>query len=72
MLVIPILRGGSPYLSKESLDLGDYATGEPIARLNLANPGLISRDLLRDDWTPLQDLRVGDILAMLARRPTTS
>ena len=65
MLVIPILRGGSPYLSKESLDLGDYATGEPIARLNLANPGLISRDLLRDDWTPLQDLRVGDILAML-------
>ncbi len=65
MLDIPILRGGRPYLSKETLDLGDYATGEPIARLNLANPGLISRDFLRDDWTPLQDLRVGDILAML-------
>ncbi len=67
MLDVPILRGGRPYLSKETLNLGDYATGEPIARLNLANPGLISRDLLRDDWTPLQDLRVGDILAMLRK-----
>jgi acyl-CoA reductase-like NAD-dependent aldehyde dehydrogenase len=65
MYDIPILRGGRPYLSKETLELGDYATGMPVARLNLANPGLISRDLLRDDWTPLQDLRTGDILQML-------
>jgi acyl-CoA reductase-like NAD-dependent aldehyde dehydrogenase len=65
MLDIPILRGGRQYLSKETLVLGDYASGEPIARLNIANPGLISRDLMRDDWTPLQDLRVGDILEML-------
>ena len=67
MFDIPILRGGRPYLSKETLDLGDYATGEPVARLNLANPGLISRDLLRDAWTPLQELRVSDILAMLRK-----
>ena len=33
--------------------------------MNLANPGLISRDLLLDAWTPLQDLRVEDILGML-------
>ncbi len=39
MYDIPILRNGRPYLSKETLDLGDYATGEPVARLNLANPG---------------------------------
>ena len=64
MYDIPILRGGRPYLSKETLDLGDYATGEPVARLSLANPGLISRNLREDAWTPLQDLRVRDILAM--------
>ena len=31
----------------------------------MANPGLISRDLLQDGWTPLQDLTVKDILGML-------
>jgi hypothetical protein len=65
MLDVPILRGGRQYLSKETLVLGDYATAEPIARLNLANPGLISRDLMQDAWTPLQELRVADILSML-------
>src|SRR5580658_4302976 len=65
MIDVPILRSGRPYRSKEAIDLGDYATGEPVARLNLANPGLISRDLLYDAWTPLQDLRVKDILRML-------
>ena len=55
MLDIPILRGGRPYLSKETLELRDYASGEPVARLSLANPGLISRDLLHDAWTPLQE-----------------
>jgi acyl-CoA reductase-like NAD-dependent aldehyde dehydrogenase len=64
MLDIPILRNGRSYLSKETLALGDYATGEAVARLSLANPGLISRDLLQDDWSPLQELRVSDILAM--------
>ena len=64
MYDIPILRGGGPYLSKETLDLGDYATGEPVARLSMANPGLISRDLSEDAWTPLQDLPVRDILAI--------
>ena len=56
MIDIPILRGGRPYTSKETLELGDYASGEPVARLSLANAGLISRDLLQDAWTPLQDL----------------
>ncbi len=65
MYDIPILRGGYAYLSKETLDLGDYATGEPVARLNMANPGLISRDLREDAWTPLQELRVRDILEKL-------
>jgi hypothetical protein len=65
MLNVPILRRGRPYLSKETLELCDYATGAPVARLSIANPGLISRDLREDAWSELQDLRVADILAML-------
>ena len=65
MINVPILRGGRPYASKETLELCDYANGQPVARMSIANPGLISRDLLRDAWTPLQDLTVKDILGML-------
>jgi acyl-CoA reductase-like NAD-dependent aldehyde dehydrogenase len=36
-----------------------------VAQLSLANPGLISRDLLQDAWTPLQDLKVEEILGLL-------
>jgi hypothetical protein len=64
MIDVPILRSGRPYASKETLELLDYATNEPVARLSIANPGLISRDLRQDAWTPLQDLRVKDILGM--------
>ena len=56
---VPILRSGRPY--HEQGNASSFATtpaAEPVARLSLANPGLISRDLLPDAWTPLQDLRV--------------
>ena len=65
MLELPILRNGRPYTSKETLELCDYASRAPVARLNIANPGLISRDLLRDAWTPLQELRAKGILRVL-------
>ena len=65
MFDVPILRSGQPYTSKETLDLCDYASGAPVVRLSIANPGMISRDLLRDAWTPLQDMRVKGILRML-------
>jgi acyl-CoA reductase-like NAD-dependent aldehyde dehydrogenase len=65
MIEVPILRSGRPYSSKESLDLCDYASGKPVARLSIANPGLISRDLREDAWTPLQELKVHGILGIL-------
>ena len=65
MYDVPVLRAGRPYTSKETLDLRDYGSGQPVARLSMANPGLISRDLLGDAWTPLQDLSVAEILGML-------
>jgi acyl-CoA reductase-like NAD-dependent aldehyde dehydrogenase len=66
MIDVPILRAGRPYLSKETLTLGDYATGEPVARVSQANPGLISRDLLADVWSPWQTLAMDDILRRLS------
>ena len=65
MIDVPILRAGRPYLSKETLTLCDYATGEPVARVSQANPGLISRDLLADAWSPWQPLSMDDILRRL-------
>jgi len=62
---VPILRAGRPYYSKELLTLGDYATGQPVARVSQANPGLISRDLSGDAWTPLQRLPSAEVLAIL-------
>ena len=65
MIDVPILRSGRPYTSKETLALRDYASGEAVAKLSIANPGLISRDLREDAWTPLQDLTVDEILGTL-------
>ncbi len=62
---VPLLRAGRPYTSKETLDLGDYATGEVVARVSQANPGLISRDLMADAWTPLQQLTTAETLGLM-------
>ena len=45
MLHIPLLRGGRPYRSLTTATLTDCRTGEPVARVSQANPGLIARDL---------------------------
>ena len=45
MLNIPILRWGEPYTSMDVDEVSHFATGEPIARVSRANPGLIQRDM---------------------------
>ena len=45
MLHLPILRGGRPYRSVERAVLRHAATGEPVAEVSQANPGLVGRDL---------------------------
>lgn len=45
MFHIPILRGGRPYRSLDVKPLRDFRTGEIIAEISQANPGLIARDL---------------------------
>lgn len=65
MICVPLLRAGRPYTSKETLELGDYATGEVVARVSQANPGLVSRDLMADAWTPLQQVSTADMLDLM-------
>ena len=41
----PILRWGSPYKSLELSKVVHFNTGEPVAEVSQANPGLVSRDM---------------------------
>lgn len=44
---LPLLRAGRPYRSLDVELLRDVRSGEPIAEVSQAHPGLIARDLLR-------------------------
>jgi acyl-CoA reductase-like NAD-dependent aldehyde dehydrogenase len=48
MLHLPILRRGRPYRSVELARVPHFRTGEPVAEVSQANPGLVRRDLLED------------------------
>ena len=45
MLNIPILRWGRPYDSLELDEVVHFATGEPLAKVSQAIPGLVARDM---------------------------
>ena len=66
MLHIPILRGGEPYTSLETLEVPDFRTGEPLVRVSQANSGLIAKDLNASKRV-LQDLSPGELLTICTR-----
>ncbi|MEM1246836.1 MAG: aldehyde dehydrogenase family protein [Acidobacteriota bacterium] len=45
MIEIPVLRWGKPYESLETDDVVHFETGELLAKVGQANPGIIARDL---------------------------
>jgi len=45
MVHLPTLRWGRPYRSLSRVTLSHVVTGEPVAEVSQANPGLIARDL---------------------------
>ena len=45
MLNIPVLRQGEPYTSLDREDVLHFVSGEPLARVSLANTGLLGRDI---------------------------
>ena len=45
MLKLPILRWGQPYTSLEEDAVIHFITGETLAKVSQANPGLLVRDM---------------------------
>lgn len=45
MLTLPVIRWGKPYESLEFDDVVHFDTGEPIAKVGIANGGLLQRDM---------------------------
>ena len=66
MFHIPLLRGGRPYRSLEARPLRDLRTGEVIAEISQANPGLIGKDLPAMRRS-LQELSVRELLEIYGR-----
>lgn len=64
MIHIPILRHGEPYESIDSILLLDHATGEPVAKVGQANPGLIARDVGRMADDVLESIPAAELIAL--------
>ena len=45
MLNLPIFRWGKPYTSLEQDSVVHFISGETLAKVSLANPGIIGRDM---------------------------
>lgn len=64
---IPILRHGKPYESVDKVQLVHHATGEPVAMVSQANPGMVVRDINRMDDTVLEQFTVQELVDICAR-----
>ena len=45
MINIPVLRWGEPYESLDTEEVIHHRTGEVLAKVGQANPGLLARDM---------------------------
>lgn len=66
---LPILRAGRPYRSLTRAELPHVATGQTVAEVSQANPGLITRDLLQAgrNQQALRSVPIGELLAICKR-----
>jgi len=67
MFTIPILRHGQPYESVDKVELVHHATGEPVAVVSQANPGMIVRDVNRMDDAVLESFTVRELIDICGR-----
>ena len=69
MLSIPILRHGNQYKSLDVARVPHHQTREPFVEVSQANPGLIRRDLAKQDigTTALHDFSTRDLVSICAR-----
>ena len=69
MIHFPVLRWGEPYESLETEQVAHFVTGEPIARVSQANPGIVARDLRQAHRArdALREIPTSELLAMSKR-----
>ena len=69
MIHFPILRWGSPYQSLELNEVVHFDTGEPVAEVSQANPGLVARDIRKAARARevLREVPIPDLLAMVKK-----
>jgi len=66
----PILRWGRPYTSLEVTKVEHFATGEPVAEVSQANPGIVARDLRKGAdraRNVLREIPCVELLAMIKK-----
>ena len=70
MIHFPILRWGQPYTSLETTQVHHFATGEPVAEVSQANPGMVARDLRKGSERArdaLREIPCADLLAIVKK-----
>ena len=69
MIQFPILRWGTPYESLDVDEVVHFDTGEPIARVSQANPGLVSRDMRKAGRARevLREIPSAELMAMVKK-----
>jgi hypothetical protein len=69
MLQLPILRQGQPYYSLDVARVAHHRTREPFVEVSQANPGLIRRDLSKQDIprSVLQKFSTQELVDICAR-----
>ena len=73
MINIPVLRWGEPYESLETDEVIHHRTGEVLASVGQANPGLLARDMRKAARAreALREIPIKDLIEMM-KRPATS
>ena len=69
MIHFPALRWGTPYRSLDIDKVVHFATGEPVAEVSQANPGIIARDLRKAARARqvLRDVHPADLVQMVKK-----
>jgi acyl-CoA reductase-like NAD-dependent aldehyde dehydrogenase len=69
MINIPVLRWGKPYTSLETETIVHFDTGEELAKVSQANPGIIQRDMRQASRARavLREIPISNLIAMMKK-----
>ncbi len=69
MVTIPVIRWGKPYESLDLDEVNHFITGETLAKVGQANPGLLARDARKMDRAreALRSVSIADLVEMMKK-----